>query len=180
MHGVYEDKKRKICFPYFFEILAVPVADPKYAKRGINYFGAVNYSVPSKGEGLEFEGDYHVQFPDAFIPPANIKQLLGVYKFNDDAEDSSKVPCVIIANLVTPRRDPHGQEKSRIDTTPFVDTIIKAVSRLSTEIKSYRGEGYYFTKRSERRYAERHDTGRGQLERLLTNYLTENYGLPRY
>ena len=54
-------------------------------------------------------------FPDEFIPPGNIKQLLGVYKFNDDAEDSSKVPCVIIANLVTPRKDPHGQDKSRID-----------------------------------------------------------------
>ena len=98
VRGFYEDKKRRICFPYFFEILAVPVAEPKYAKRGITYFGAVNYSVPSRGEGVVFEGDYYEQFPDEYIPPGNIKQLLGVYKFNDDAEDSSKVPSVIIAN----------------------------------------------------------------------------------
>ena len=101
----------------------MPVAEPKYAKRGITYFGAVNYSVPSRGEGVVFEGDYYEQFPDEYIPPGNIKQLLGVYKFNDDAEDSSKVPSVIIANLVTPRRDPHGQDKSRIDRRPFMTPL---------------------------------------------------------
>ena len=87
------------------------------------------------------------------------------------------MPCVIIANLVTPRRDPHGQDKSRIDTTPFLETIIRAVSGLSTGIKSYRGEGIYFTRRSERSTAVQRDTGRGQLEGLITEYLIEHHGL---
>jgi hypothetical protein len=177
IHGIYEDKKRRICFPYFFEILAVPVADSIHAKNGITYFGAVNYSVPTSGEGVIFGGDYS-RLISGWFTPTSIKEVLEHYKFNDDSEDSSKVPCVIIANLVTPRRDPHGQDKSRIDTTPFIETIVKAVSGLSNGIKSYRGMGIYFSRRSERSHAIQHDTGRGQLERLLTNYLTENYGLP--
>lgn len=178
IHALYEDKKRGICFPYFFEILAVPVADPIHTRNGIVYFGAVNYSIPSKDEGIVFEGDYYKHFPDAFIAPKHILGVLRLYKFNDDAEDSSKVPCIVIANLVTPRRDPHGQDKARIDTTPFTDTIIKAVSRISTEIKSYRAEGYYFTRRSERHTTTQQDTGRGQIEKLLTEYLRREHGLP--
>ena len=180
LHGFYEDKKRKISFPYFFEILAVPIADPKNAKRGMIYFGAVNYSVPTSGEGVIFGGDYYRQYPDVFDPPTDIKELLETFRFNDDAEDTSKVPCVMVANLVTPRRDPHGQDKSRIDTTPFLDTIITAVLRLAPEIKSYRGVGLTFKGRSERRNAQQHDTSRGLLERLLTRYLVENHHLPAY
>ena len=116
IQGAYEDRKRKICFPYFFEILAAPVADPIHAKTGNTYFGAVNYSVPARDRGVIFEGDYYTLI-SSWDNPTSILGVLRHYKFNDDAEDSSKVPCVIIANLVTPRRDPHGQDKSRIDTT---------------------------------------------------------------
>jgi hypothetical protein len=59
IQGAYEDRKRKICFLYFFEILAAPVADPIHAKTGITYFGAVNYSVPARDRGVIFEGDYY-------------------------------------------------------------------------------------------------------------------------
>jgi hypothetical protein len=156
---------------------ATTVADPIHAKNGIVYFGAVNYSMPTRNQGIIFEGEYHRLVSD-WIQPRNVLQVLQHYKFNDDAEDSSKVPCIIIANLVTPRRDPHGQDKSRIDTTPFLETIVKAISRLSGEIKSYRGEGIYFSRRSERSTAVQRDTGRGQLERLIVEYLTEHHGLP--
>lgn len=174
----YEDHKRKISFPYFLEILAVPVADPIHAKEGISYFGTVNYSMPSGSQGIVFEGDYERYFIDSWHRPHSILGVLEAYRFDDDAEDSSKVPCYIIANLVTPRRDPHGQDKARIDTTPFVDAIVKAVSRLASEIKSYRGEGIYFSTRSERSTTVHRDTGRGQLERLVVEYLTEHHGLP--
>ena len=131
------------------------------------------------GQGVIFEGDYY-RLISGWYTPTSIIGVLEHYKFDDDAEDSSKVPCIIIANLVTPRRDPHGQDKSRIDTTPFLETIVKAVSGLSTGIKSYRGEGIYFSRRSERSAAIQRDPGRGQLERLLTEYLTEHQACRDY
>jgi hypothetical protein len=33
--------------------------------------------------------------------------------------EQGKLPCVIIANLVTPKRDPQGQDKSRISRQGF-------------------------------------------------------------
>jgi hypothetical protein len=37
-------------------------------------------------------------------------------------------------DLVTQRRDPHGQDKSRIDTKPFATKIIEAVSKMASGI----------------------------------------------
>ena len=33
-----------------------------------------------------------------------------------------KLPCIIVGNLITPRRDPQGYDKSSIDTKPFINT----------------------------------------------------------
>jgi len=178
IHGKCEDKKKKISYPYFFEILAIPFDDPRSANNNVVFIGAINYSISPKDDSNLFEGDYNQYVPiDAYSKPRNILGVLQIFGFHDYANDTAKIPCLIVANLVTPRRDPHGQDKSRIDITPFAGTIVEAVKKLASEIKSYRAVGVRFSKPSERRAATQVTSGRGLLEGVLTNYLQKNHGL---
>lgn len=178
IHGTYEDKKKKVSYPYFFEILAIPFTDPRSADNNVVFIGAVNYSISPKADSNLFEGDYNQYVPiDAYSKPRNILGLLEIYGFHNYANDNAKIPCLIVANLVTPRRDPHGQDKSRIDTSPFTRTIVQAVKKLASDIKSYRAVGIRFSKPSERRAAIRVSSGRGLLEGVLTDYLEKHHGL---
>lgn len=178
IHGKYEDKKKKISYPYFFEILAIPFDDPRSADNNVVFIGAVNYSISPKVDSNLFEGDYNQYIPtDTYSKPRNILGVLEIFGFHDYANDSAKIPCLIVANLVTPRRDPYGQDKSRIDITPFAGTIVEAVRKLASDIKSYRAVGIRFSKPSERRTAIQYGSGRGLLEGVLTDYLQKNHGL---
>ncbi|MGI0044525.1 MAG: hypothetical protein ACRD47_12530, partial [Nitrososphaeraceae archaeon] len=178
IHGKYEDRKKKIYYPYFFEILAIPFDDPRSADNNVVFIGAVNYSISPKTDSNLFEGDYNQYVPiDAYSKPSNILGVLEIHGFHDYANDSAKIPCLIVANLVTLRRDPHGQDKSRIDITPFAETIVEAVRKLASDIKSYRAVGIRFSKPSERRAATQYGSGRGLLEGVLTDYLQKNHGL---
>jgi hypothetical protein len=178
IHGKYEDKKKKVSYPYFFEILAIPFDDPRSADNNVVFIGAVNYSISPKADSNLFEGDYNQYVPtDAYSKPRNILGVLEIYGFHDYANDTAKIPCLIVANLITLRRDPHGQDKSRIDITPFAGTIVEAVRKLASDIKSYRAVGIRFSKPSERRAAIQYGSGRGLLEGVLTDYLQKNHGL---
>jgi hypothetical protein len=178
IYGKYEDRKKKISYPYFFEILAIPFDDPRSANNNVVFIGAVNYSISPKDDSNLFEGDYSQYVAiDAYSKPRNILGVLEILGFHEYANDTAKIPCLIVANLVTHRRDPHGQDKSRIDITPFAGTIVKAVKKLTSEIKSYRAVGIRFSKPSERRSAIQYGSGRGLLEGVLTDYLQKNHGL---
>jgi hypothetical protein len=185
IHGYYQDEKRGISYPYFFEILAIPFAYPRYTTKRLDFIGAINYSISPKIYGSLFEGEYDeallfYEDPDN-DPTAYATDILGVlehYGFHEYQTDYAKIPCVVIANLVTPRRDPHGQDKSRIDTSPFVGTISEGVRRIATEIKTYRGRGIFFDKPKERRNAVQHSSGKVSLKKLLTGYLVKQHGMP--
>lgn len=178
IHGKYEDKKRKLSYPYCIELLAVPFDDPRSADNNVVFIGAVNYSISPKDDSDLFEGDYSQYLAnDAYSKPRNILGVLQNFGFHDYANDTAKIPCLIAVNLVTHRRDPHGQDKSRIDITPFAGTIVEAVKKLASDIKSYRAVGVKFRKPSERRTAAQVNSGRGLLEGVLTDYLQKNHGL---
>lgn len=177
IHARYEDDN--ISVPYYFEILAVPFDDPRSADNNVVFIGAVNYSVSPKENSNIFEGDYtnHIYDVDSYSTTKDILGVLNAYGFHNYANDTAKIPCLIVANLVTPRREPHGQDKSRIDITPFAGTIVQGVKRIAADIKSYRAVGIHFSSPKERRDADYIPSGRGKLEGLLTNYLRKNHGL---
>ncbi|MGA7368346.1 MAG: hypothetical protein WBX01_04400 [Nitrososphaeraceae archaeon] len=52
------------------------------------------------------------------------------------------MPSLVICNLITPRRDPHGYDKSRIDTKPFAQTIRVGIKKMASDIQTLRGAGY--------------------------------------
>jgi hypothetical protein len=108
----------------------------------------------------------------------DIRGVLDKYGFTRYPVDTSKIPCVVIANLVTPRRDPHGYDKSSIDISPFADSIIQIVKKLGQDIKSYRARGLYFKKPDERKTAVDNSGGKGALGKMLIQYLQEHRGLP--
>jgi hypothetical protein len=177
IHARYEDEK--ISYPYFFEILAIPFKDPRTAYNNVVFIGAVNYSVSPKENSNIFEGDYtdYIYDVDSYSKTKDILGVLNAYGFHNYAVDTAKIPCLIVVNLVTPRREPHGQDKSRIDITPFAGTIVQGVKRIASDIKSYRALGIHFSTPKDRRDADYIPSGRGKLEGLLTNYLVKNHGL---
>jgi hypothetical protein len=182
--AVYENHKKGISFPYFIEMLAIPWDNPKTANHGVTYTGAVNYSVSPKEHSNLFSGNYDQYFfydernPDEYDKIADIHGVLANYGFTRYPVDTSKIPCVIIANLVTPRRDPHGYDKSSIDVEPFARSIICIVRRLAEDIKSYRARGLYFPKPDQHKNAKDNTSKKGVLGKMLVKFLQENRGLP--
>jgi hypothetical protein len=96
--------------------------------------------------------------------------------------EQGKLPCNIIVNLVTPRRDPHGQDKSRIDTRPFTTAIIEAVRRLAPKIQTYHAAGWRFQDQFDRSTAKKkqHEVNPGRKMKvadLLRDFLVQHRGL---
>jgi hypothetical protein len=96
--------------------------------------------------------------------------------------EQGKLPCVIIANLVTPKRDPQGQDKSRIDTRRFTTAIIEAVRKLAPGIQTYHAANWRFKDQFDRSTAKKYNVNLGKKTKvadLLRDFLIENRGLPR-
>jgi hypothetical protein len=74
------------------------------------------------------------------------------FRFQDDAGPKIKIPSIIIVNIVSPRVDYHGHDKSRIDTYAFSETIIEAAKKISDSVKTFRGRGFIFAGRDERQH----------------------------
>jgi hypothetical protein len=84
--------------------------------------------------------------------------------------------------LVTPRRDPHGQDKSRIDTRPFINTIIETVGKMASGVQTFHAAGWKFRDPFKRSTIKRHNINFGKkakIEDLLRTFLVEQRGLPR-
>jgi hypothetical protein len=140
----YERNKGIIRYPFVFEILAIPLKDPliQHAPargRESIFVGAINYSVSPKVN--YFPGTYGGMDKDIF-------DILFYHGgFHKEAADTNiKIPCVIIGNLITPRRDPIGKDKSTIDITPFSSGIIEAVRKMSKNIQTYGAIGHRFSR----------------------------------
>jgi hypothetical protein len=172
-----------VAYPFVFEIVAIPynnesiVINENWVKS--NFKGSVNYSVSPRGN--VFESDYQWEDPkkttEFSSPHANtVPGILGVYNFyfykHSDAR--TKLPCVIFANLVTPRVDYHGADKSRIDTTPFTETIIKACRRVADNVQTFKAAGYKFETKNSRSFApvrEKTKTVDAVIEELLRTWM---------
>jgi DNA topoisomerase VI subunit B len=59
------------------------------------------------------------------------------FRFYDHSDSKTKIPSVIIVNIVSPRVDYHGHDKSRIDTHAFSETIIEAAKKIAAPYKLF-------------------------------------------
>lgn len=179
--GYYKDSV--IEFPFYFEIFAIPFSRDLIA-RNIKpvFIGAVNYSISPKENGNIFEGAYE-WFSKEWRPyeATDIIGILEKYKFYE-VSPKGKIPCVILANLVTPRRDPHGQDKSRIDTRPFVGAIIEAVGKVAPGIQTFRADNWKFKDEDdpyEREHQDVNPDGKSRgIRSLMLKFLREYRAYP--
>jgi hypothetical protein len=69
----------------------------------------------------------------------NMYELLRTFGFHKHSAKKSRLPCIVIGNLITPRRDSHGYDKSRINMKPFAQTIAAAIKKMAAEQGNYHG-----------------------------------------
>ena len=176
MRGIYnDDKLRKVMhqsdkygttytlekdkgilrYPFAIEILVVPyktsalndntTGEP--IDRSTKFIGSVNYSFSPRSN--EFEGDYQWcdkhDYPMTSTSMTDILKALG-FRFYDYSDSKIKIPSVIIVNIISPRVDYHGHDKSRIDTHAFSETIIEASKKIDDSVQTFRAAGFKFHK----------------------------------
>ena len=168
--GYYDDGIVK--YPFAFEILGIPLANPKEDKT--KFIGAINYSISPNN--IRFEGEYHTNGQI----DKNMDELLRTFGFHKHSAKKSRLPCVIIGNLITPRRDPHGYDKSLLDTKPFALTIITAIKKMAYDIPTLRAAGYIMrSKDDDYRSARQKKINRKiSAKDLLRRFLVTERGLP--
>jgi hypothetical protein len=173
VRGIYEDSL--VSYPYAVEILAIPFKNPN--ERDSVSLCAVNYSVSPKENSLE--GDYNWTDRNGNFKKANnIYEVLEKNGFHTYNGPISRLPSLIIINLITPKRDPHGYDKSIINTKPFTVSIVAAVARAASGIQTFRGAGYRFQDVDNYRTAKRHDINtKVNARRLLQKFLVSERGL---
>ena len=119
--------------------------------------GAVNYTVSPKAN--TFQGDYgkfaifvkggkktednprgrmihHVVESKSGGVTVSIKDILTEYGYSFSEDGYSlhqKMPCIIAANLITPKVSYQSHDKSAINATPFTHAIIRAVEELAND-----------------------------------------------
>ncbi|MDQ3967067.1 MAG: hypothetical protein M3275_01580 [Thermoproteota archaeon] len=143
------DKAHDVEYPYSFEIIAIPVKEELLRDEGgsrryaTKVIGAINYSTSPKGN--RFEGKYEWKKDKKkswFTSQAyNIEDILREYGFSFSPYynyQSTKLPCIIYANLVSTKLNYIGQSKTEVDTTPFAKTIIKASKAIARDIQTFR------------------------------------------
>lgn len=176
MHGFYEGKG--ICYPFLFEMVAVPYNNESLEgnhDRPTKFFGYVNYSISPRGN--KFEGSYEWDDKQYYTHYAHdIVDVLQQFKFNfnEYASARTKLPCIIVANLVSPRIDYHGHDKSRIDTAPFEQTILHTIRKVAEGIQTFQAAGWHFiSERKRELIAGEADNKSITTEYLLTEFLKE-------
>lgn len=159
IHGNHKDSTSIVHYPFAFEIIAIPLSDDileQDTNRPTEFIGSVNYSISPRGNIFEGNYEWYDKKGDYTKTAHDIKSILSRCGFEFYAYSGPKVklPCIIAANLVSPRIDYHGQAKSRIDTRPFSSAIIEGISKIAQEIQTFRAAGYeFYTEREVREFS---------------------------
>jgi hypothetical protein len=136
-------------YPFAIEVLAIPYKTTilNDEDKASEFIGSINYSLSPRSN--EFDGDYEWYdkhgYPMSSTSMKHILKDLG-FHFYDYSDSKAKIPSIIIVNIVSPRVDYHGYDKSRIDTHAFSETIIEAAKKISDTIQTFRAAGFVFHK----------------------------------
>jgi hypothetical protein len=171
-------------YPFAVEFLVVPYKPSSLSDeegnsidRASEFIGSVNYSLSTRSN--EFDGDYQWYDKHGYsMTSTSMKGILEKYgfAFYEYSDSKVKIPSIIIVNIVSPRVDYHGHDKSRIDTRAFSETIIDAAKKIADSIQTFRGAGFMFTKE------RHHDTipekkSKVTPESLVEKLLRERMGM---
>ena len=147
-------------YPFVFEVIAIPLSDDVLkvdTNRPTEFIGGINYSIAPRSN--IFEGDYQWTdrkngYSKSAYDVKDILQKCG-FEFYSYSGPRVKLPCIIAANLISPRVDYHERAKTRIDTHHFSSAIITGVLKISEEIRTFRAAGYqFYTEREMREFSK--------------------------
>jgi hypothetical protein len=175
MRGTYNDKLRKVIhqsdkydtiymleegkhilqYPFAIEFLVIPYKTSALnddttwepIDRSSKFIGSVNYSLSPRSN--EFEGDYRWYDKHGYcMTSTSMTDILNVlgFRFYDYSDSKIKIPSVIVVNIVSPRIDYHGHDKSRIDTHAFSETIIETAKKIAESVQTFHAAGFKFIK----------------------------------
>jgi hypothetical protein len=170
---------------YKFSMVAVPfhkdiIKNAAYQVK-CEFIGFINSSLsPTSDRGAIFEGNYSwlKKGKNTHSYAYDIIDVLGEYGFvfSDRRRSKDKVPCIIAANLESEKI--HYQtaaKQARIDITPFIDGIIKAVEKLAKKVHTFQSIGVRFQSESEQYSLSR---GSGEAKTYIKD-IVEMMLLPR-
>ena len=134
----YVSPDKKVNFPYVFEVMVVP-----YDDINTNYplfIGAVNNSVSiiNRGRSL-YDGAYHFEYKGRQIHTWNMEGILNRWYGSELKEAKKSWPCVIVANLLTPKVHWREQGKSTHVIEPFENTIAETITKVMNKIPTFHG-----------------------------------------
>jgi hypothetical protein len=181
VHDRYKDDKGILQYPFAFEIIAIPLSD-EVLKQNINrsseFIGAVNYSVAPRSN--KFEGHYEWKDKKSYYAKV-ARDIHGIltgcgFSFEEASGPRVKLPSIIAANLISPRIDYKGKSKSDIDTQPFSDVIIEVVTKVASEIRTFRLAGYEFYSERELRQFSKPEKQAKRVEDVLEEVLRARKG----
>jgi hypothetical protein len=134
----YVSRDKKVNFPYVFEVMAVPFDDINTNHH--LFIGAVNNSVSiiNRGRSL-YDGEYHFEHKGRQINTWNMEGILSRW-YGDSLKEAKKSwPCVIVANLLTPKVHWREQGKSTHVIEPFANTIVETIAKVMKQIPTFHG-----------------------------------------
>lgn len=133
----YGHTKKTPVILFAFELLAVPLnieslrKDPSYKKS--EFYGLVNSSYAALG--TRFDGSYGwLNKKGRYVMAFDIEGALQQFGFVFSAQyrnSKNKIPCIFIGNLISQRVDYTEKSKAKMDTSPFIPTILAAVRKLA-------------------------------------------------
>jgi hypothetical protein len=170
-------------YPFAFELIAVPMNaemirnDPSGVASEFN--GLVNGAHSPLG--TKFDGNYswfrkksqrHVYADDI----VDCLQQCGFVFYSESRSTKNKVPCAILGNLISERVDYTEKSKSKMDASPYVDTIVNAVERVASKVPTYKSIGVHFASES---YRYRVISSRARASTTYIKDIVEMMLLPR-
>ena len=154
-HGITKEIPR---FSFAFELIAIPLDADMIRKDPMGYssefYGLVNssYSVL----GTKYDGTYrwtrkNKQQTIGYADDINgCFEQCGFVFYSQTRSSRNKVPCAILGNLISQRVDYTEKSKAKMDASPFVDTIIKAVEKVAVKVPTYKAIGVSFASDSDK------------------------------
>ncbi len=150
-----EEGKGILRYPFAIEFLVIPYKTSSLnddntgepIDRSSKFIGCVNYSFSPRSN--EFEGYFQWYDKDGHtMTSTSMTDILSAlrFQFYDYSDSKTKIPSLIIVNIISPRVDYHGHDKSRIATHAFSETIIEAAKKIADSVQTFRGAGFIFTK----------------------------------
>ncbi len=125
-------------FSFAFELLAIPLNIESIRKHPdilrSEFHGLVNSSHAALG--TKFDGSYHWSGKNGkYFAADDIEGCFSQsgFVFSSYYRNSKqKIPCIFMGNLISQRVDYTEKSKAKMDASPFIPTITKAVRKLAT------------------------------------------------